>query len=81
MQLVVTYHYLLILSRSLRGRDAPIPRRRARTPERNERLERELFGEKKTGINFEKYDDIPVETGGDDIPAPIAAFSVCAFSS
>ncbi|GAB5371536.1 hypothetical protein AAMO2058_001588100 [Amorphochlora amoebiformis] len=44
---------------------------------RNERLEKELFGEKKSGgegINFKKYDDIPVEKSGNDIPDGIKSF-------
>ncbi|CAL1545337.1 unnamed protein product, partial [Lymnaea stagnalis] len=32
---------------------------------RNERLEHELFGAGNTGINFDKYEDIPVEASGD----------------
>lgn len=48
--------------------------------ERDERLERDLFGEKKTGINFEKYDDIPVETSGENVPAPIEEFCEYDFS-
>ncbi|KAK8017600.1 DEAD/DEAH box helicase [Apiospora rasikravindrae] len=40
----------------------------------NPRVERELFGtpedpsKQHTGINFEKYDDIPVEASGHDVP-------------
>ncbi len=47
----------------------------------NPRLERELFGtpddpsKQHTGINFEKYDDIPVEASGHDVPEPVLAFS------
>ncbi|XP_014203304.1 ATP-dependent RNA helicase bel [Copidosoma floridanum] len=41
---------------------------------RDERLELELFGEKLTGINFDKYDDIPVEASGDNIPEHITSF-------
>mmetsp|Transcript_6694 Transcript_6694/g.10236 ORF Transcript_6694/g.10236 Transcript_6694/m.10236 type:complete len:647 (+) Transcript_6694:176-2116(+) len=46
------------------------------TKQRNERLEKQLFGEKKggTGINFKKYDDIPVEKSGNDIPKAIKGF-------
>jgi ATP-dependent RNA helicase DDX3X len=43
------------------------------------RLEQRLFGREDvqtTGINFEKYDDIPVETSGNDIPAPIEEYSI-----
>jgi hypothetical protein len=38
---------------------------------RDERLERELFGVANTGINFDKYDDIPVEATGHDVPPNI----------
>ncbi|WFD26092.1 RNA helicase [Malassezia nana] len=47
----------------------------------NERLERELFGEaddglhQSTGINFDKYGDIPVEATGHDVPEPIVEFT------
>ena len=49
--------------------------------ERNVRLEKELFGEpndpskQHTGINFEKYDDIPVEATGAGVPEPITTFA------
>lgn len=48
---------------------------------RNPRLEKELFGEaddsskQHTGINFEKYDDIPVEATGAGVPDPVIAFT------
>ncbi|KAJ2452373.1 ATP-dependent RNA helicase ded1, partial [Coemansia sp. RSA 2424] len=48
--------------------------------QRDQRMEAELFGEADdtermhTGINFEKYDDIPVEASGRDPPAPISNF-------
>ncbi|XP_063068373.1 DEAD-box helicase 3 X-linked b isoform X1 [Engraulis encrasicolus] len=41
---------------------------------RNERTENELFAGGNTGINFEKYDDIPVEATGHDSPSPISDF-------
>ncbi|KOS18458.1 ATP-dependent RNA helicase DED1 [Escovopsis weberi] len=47
----------------------------------NPRVERELFGtaddpsKQHTGINFEKYDDIPVEASGRDVPEPVHQFS------
>jgi ATP-dependent RNA helicase DDX3X len=47
----------------------------------NLRLERELFGvaddpsKQQTGINFEKYDDIPVEASGTDVPEPVLRFT------
>lgn len=41
---------------------------------RDVRRERELFGEVKTGIQFDKYDSIPVETTGNDVVPPIDSF-------
>uniref|UniRef100_A0A3Q2QHW6 RNA helicase n=1 Tax=Fundulus heteroclitus TaxID=8078 RepID=A0A3Q2QHW6_FUNHE len=40
----------------------------------NERLEHELFSGGNTGINFEKYDDIPVEATGSNCPPHIESF-------
>ncbi|EGY17691.1 ATP-dependent RNA helicase ded1 [Verticillium dahliae VdLs.17] len=55
----------------------------------NPRVERELFGtpddpsKQHTGINFEKYDDIPVEASGHDVsracphvPTPVQKYSI-----
>uniref|UniRef100_A0A182W095 RNA helicase n=1 Tax=Anopheles minimus TaxID=112268 RepID=A0A182W095_9DIPT len=42
--------------------------------ERDERLEAELFKHGNTGINFSKYEDIPVEATGDDVPGHISSF-------
>ncbi|KAF9003517.1 DEAD-domain-containing protein [Hymenopellis radicata] len=48
---------------------------------RNLRIEKELFGDaadpskQHTGINFEKYDDIPVEATGASVPEPVVAFT------
>lgn len=43
---------------------------------RNERVERELFGTSQhTGINFDKYEDIPVEATGHDCPKHIDSFA------
>ncbi|KAG0276557.1 DEAD-box ATP-dependent RNA helicase [Linnemannia exigua] len=47
---------------------------------RNPRLERELYGSEdkertNTGINFEKYDDIPVEASGTNVPEPVLSFT------
>lgn len=45
------------------------------------RLEKELFGDasdplkQHTGINFEKYEDIPVEATGAGVPEPVHAFT------
>lgn len=41
---------------------------------RDERLELELFGTGNTGINFNKYEDIPVEATGEDVPSHIDSF-------
>ncbi|XP_015918001.1 ATP-dependent RNA helicase DDX3Y isoform X3 [Parasteatoda tepidariorum] len=41
---------------------------------RDERVERQLFGQGHTGINFEKYEDIPVEATGEDCPDQISNF-------
>lgn len=44
-------------------------------------MEKELFGDsadpskQHTGINFEKYDDIPVEATGAGVPEPILSFT------
>jgi ATP-dependent RNA helicase DDX3X len=48
---------------------------------RNVRLEKELYGDAEdpskqhTGINFEKYDDIPVEATGAGVPEAVTAFT------
>ncbi|KAL9889902.1 ATP-dependent RNA helicase bel [Glossina fuscipes] len=41
---------------------------------RDERLEQELFGTGNTGINFDKYEDIPVEATGQNAPPHITSF-------
>lgn len=47
----------------------------------NARLEKELFGEEgdgvhqATGINFDKYSDIPVEATGTGVPEPVTTFT------
>jgi PL10A len=41
---------------------------------RDEHLERNLFGTGHTGINFDKYEDIPVEATGKDVPANVESF-------
>lgn len=41
---------------------------------KDERLEMELFGTGNTGINFNKYEDIPVEATGEDVPSHIDSF-------
>lgn len=41
---------------------------------RDERVEQELFGTTNTGINFSKYEDIPVEATGHQVPDHIASF-------
>lgn len=41
---------------------------------RDERVEQELFGTANTGINFSKYEDIPVEATGHQVPEHITSF-------
>ncbi|KHJ42151.1 DEAD/DEAH box helicase [Trichuris suis] len=43
-------------------------------PQRNMRIEEELFGTGSTGINFDKYEEIPVEATGQDVPPCIQKF-------
>ncbi|EIW79032.1 DEAD-domain-containing protein [Coniophora puteana RWD-64-598 SS2] len=49
--------------------------------QRSPRMEKELYGDpddpskQHTGINFEKYDDIPVEATGAGVPDPVTAFT------
>ena len=40
---------------------------------------RELFGGTNTGINFGKYEDIPVEATGQNCPPHVDSFSECNF--
>ncbi|EDK44554.1 ATP-dependent RNA helicase ded1 [Lodderomyces elongisporus NRRL YB-4239] len=55
------------------GKHEPAPR--------NDRLELELFGVaedtlfQSSGINFDNYDDIPVEASGEGVPEPINSFT------
>uniref|UniRef100_A0A6A7FVL6 RNA helicase n=2 Tax=Hirondellea gigas TaxID=1518452 RepID=A0A6A7FVL6_9CRUS len=44
---------------------------------RSELTESELFHSCNSGINFDKYDDIPVEATGNDVPEPISSFNDC----
>ncbi|XP_059619735.1 ATP-dependent RNA helicase bel [Phlebotomus argentipes] len=41
---------------------------------KDEHLEQELFGTANTGINFNKYEDIPVEATGSHVPPHITSF-------
>uniref|UniRef100_A0A1B0D7R1 RNA helicase n=1 Tax=Phlebotomus papatasi TaxID=29031 RepID=A0A1B0D7R1_PHLPP len=41
---------------------------------KDEQLEQELFGTANTGINFNKYEDIPVEATGSHVPPHITSF-------
>ncbi|XP_052826890.1 ATP-dependent RNA helicase DDX3X [Octopus bimaculoides] len=45
--------------------------------QKNEKLEYELFGSCNTGINFDKYEDIPVEATGEDLPKCCESFNEC----
>jgi ATP-dependent RNA helicase DDX3X len=42
----------------------------------SERLESELYSDGSTGINFDKYEDIPVEATGDNVPEHINSVSI-----
>ena len=39
----------------------------------------ELFGDTNTGINFDKYEDIPVEATGEGCPKNVSNFDECDF--
>ncbi|CAL9734926.1 ATP-dependent RNA helicase Ded1p [Monosporozyma servazzii] len=60
-------------SRWVDGEHRPAPR--------NERIETQLFGahdgtpSQHSGINFDNYDDIPVDASGKDVPEPITEFT------
>ncbi|XP_030837315.1 putative ATP-dependent RNA helicase Pl10 [Strongylocentrotus purpuratus] len=61
-----------------RGRDVPRVEQEedwTKPLPRNSRLENELFEICNTGINFDKYADIPVEATGTNSPAPIDQFT------
>ncbi|XP_072180348.1 ATP-dependent RNA helicase DDX3Y-like isoform X1 [Diadema setosum] len=61
-----------------RGRDVPRVEQEedwTKPLPRNTRLENELFESSNTGINFDKYADIPVEATGTDTPKPIEQFT------
>jgi ATP-dependent RNA helicase DDX3X len=47
--------------------------------QRNEHIEKELFHATPTGINFDSYDDIPVDVNGRDIPKEVQSFNECSF--
>ncbi|CDF91268.1 ZYBA0S10-03488g1_1 [Zygosaccharomyces bailii CLIB 213] len=59
--------------RWVNGKHVPAPR--------NEKLEVQLFGVagdpniQSSGINFDNYDDIPVEASGDNVPEPVTEFT------
>jgi len=46
-----------------------------REHDHNPFVEEDLFSQPNTGINFDKYDDIPVEASGNDCPEPLEKFS------
>uniref|UniRef100_A0AC34QD42 RNA helicase n=1 Tax=Panagrolaimus sp. JU765 TaxID=591449 RepID=A0AC34QD42_9BILA len=54
------------------GHNHPAAWQRQDPPDLN--LESELFSGMNSGINFDKYEDIPVEATGEDCPAPISSF-------
>mmetsp|Transcript_21527 Transcript_21527/g.36928 ORF Transcript_21527/g.36928 Transcript_21527/m.36928 type:complete len:643 (+) Transcript_21527:59-1987(+) len=44
-------------------------------PDFFEENEDDLFKQSSTGINFDKFDDIPVETSGENVPPPVETFA------
>ena len=78
---VVSQHYALLEGVVLEG---PIRERKEgkHIPGgRNMRMKKELYGEENdppkqhTGINFRKYDNIPVEATGAGVPEPVTQFT------
>ncbi|KAK7355081.1 hypothetical protein VNO80_14326 [Phaseolus coccineus] len=50
--------------------------RREVNPFENEEVEDQSLGDQEnTGINFDAYDDIPVETSGENVPPPVNTFA------
>mmetsp|Transcript_2412 Transcript_2412/g.5490 ORF Transcript_2412/g.5490 Transcript_2412/m.5490 type:complete len:772 (-) Transcript_2412:482-2797(-) len=47
--------------------------------DKNEREEVRIFGVKKTGINFDKYNDVQIECSGEGIPDPVLSFEDAQF--
>jgi ATP-dependent RNA helicase DDX3X len=56
------------------SRDSFNSRRTGPTMQRDMRLEAELYGEVKKGIEFKNYEDIPVETSGLEVPQSVEKF-------
>uniref|UniRef100_A0A0N5A9I7 RNA helicase n=1 Tax=Syphacia muris TaxID=451379 RepID=A0A0N5A9I7_9BILA len=56
-------------------RDSEGPQKWTEQLPRDERLESELFTGMNSGINFDKYEEIPVEATGQDCPRAISLFS------
>ena len=56
---------------SLQQEPQPVAEWTERGP-RDERVEAELFASVNSGINFDKYEEIPVEATGDNVPPPIS---------
>ncbi|XP_015792372.1 putative ATP-dependent RNA helicase an3 [Tetranychus urticae] len=47
---------------------------------KNDMIEQSLFGQGHTGINFDKYEDIPVEASGTDCPKHVESFKEIEFT-
>lgn len=58
--------------------NGPSPSHGAR---RTDEAEKEIFTKSNTGINFDKYDDIPVEATGHDVPPHIETFMTAGLNS
>ena len=41
----------------------------------DDNAEQEVSGQENTGINFDAYEDIPVETSGENVPPPVNTFA------
>ncbi|OIV89510.1 hypothetical protein TanjilG_20429 [Lupinus angustifolius] len=50
-------------------------RREVNPFEKDEPVDQALDEQENTGINFDAYDDIPVETSGDNVPPPVNTFA------
>ncbi|CAL0321524.1 unnamed protein product [Lupinus luteus] len=50
-------------------------RREVNPFEKDEPVDQSLDEQENTGINFDAYDDIPVETSGDNVPPPVNTFA------
>ncbi|OAE31673.1 hypothetical protein AXG93_3384s1470 [Marchantia polymorpha subsp. ruderalis] len=57
------------------GRSGWSGRDREVNPFANDEAAEAIFDQENTGINFEAYEDIPVETSGENVPPPVNTFA------